>query len=285
MSEKPHAPGTTPSAACAVAAIPILSSFRGYVSDFVNRHDFSAMTRFLAEDYTLRTGGIEIRGRDGPYRAAVARQLEQFPGLLYTIHEIHPAPNAVAVRFTEHGASVRHAGRCAMWTSIAIYRSSGGGLTGCSIEQDYFSRRRQLETGIALTVPAPAIAPWDVPERGPEEAAERAVRDWLLRGAWLKSEAVLVDDGRASPRSDPILGSERIDILDLMSSGSHVAFHAAQHGRPTGLLAPELSLSDSPAYLYLSGLVRVAAGRVAEGHIIRDRWGLYRRLAARGERA
>jgi hypothetical protein len=41
----------------ALSLPPILALLRGYVTDFVNRQDFSAMPRYLAENYTLYTGG------------------------------------------------------------------------------------------------------------------------------------------------------------------------------------------------------------------------------------
>jgi SnoaL-like domain len=260
---------------------PIVALFRGYVTDFVNRQDFSATPRYLAESYTLYTSGVEVCGRDGPYREAVARQFAQFPGLVYTLHEIYPTSEAVAVRFTEHGSSNRHAGRCAGWSSIAIYRALNGLLATCTIEQDYFSRRRQLDTGEAIIVDAPAIAPWDAKVAAADADAENAVRGWLAEGVFTECRFINIDDSQTTGYVDPIIHPSIVEVLDIMSSGPHVAFHAVQKGRLTGdfarIFAP---LAGSEVYIHLGGLVTVAAGSVIHGNVIRDRFGLYRRLAS-----
>lgn len=267
----------------ALSASPIVAQLRGYVTDFVNRHDFSATPRYMAGNYTLYTGGVEICGRDGPYRDAVAKQFAQFPGLVYTLHEIYPTNEAVAVRFTEHGASNRHAGRRAGWSSIAIYRTRGRLLATCAIEQDYFSRRRQLDTGEALTVDAPAIAPWDAAAAASDAVAEYAVRSWLAERVFAASRDVLIDDARATGQVDPIIDHSVVEVLDIMSSGPHVAFHAVQKGRLIGDFARVFAaLAGSEVHIHLSGLVTVGEGSVIRGHIIRDRFGLYRRLASAG---
>jgi hypothetical protein len=42
----------------------IVALLRGYVTSFVNRQDFSAMPQYLAENYTLYTGGAgDLRSR------------------------------------------------------------------------------------------------------------------------------------------------------------------------------------------------------------------------------
>jgi hypothetical protein len=260
---------------------PIVALLRGYVADFVNRHDFSVTARYMAENYTLYTSGVEVCGRDGPYREAVAKQFAQFPGLVYTLHEIYPTNEVVAVRFTEHGSSNRHAGRCAGWSSIAIYRAQGGRLATCAIEQDYFSRRRQLDTGEAITVDAPAIAPWDAPAAPPDPVAEKAVCGWLAGRVFAESRDVFIDDSRVTGQVDAIIDPSTIEVLDIMSSGSHVAFHAIQRGRLVGDFARTFApLAGSEVYIHLSGLVTVVAESVSRGHVIRDRFGLHRRLAS-----
>ena len=260
---------------------PIVALLRGYVTSFVNRQDFSAMPQYLAENYTLYTGGLEICGRDGPYRDAVARQFNQFPGLVYTLHEIYPTSDAVAVRFTEHGSSNRHAGRCAGWSSIAIYRARGGLLATCAIEQDYFSRRRQLGTGESIAVDSPAIAPWDAPVAAADASAEKTVRGWLADRVFTESREVHIDDSQVTGHVDPIIDPSGVEVLDILSSGPHVAFHAVQKGRLTGDFArTSPMLRGSEVHIHLSGLVTVREGSVIRGNIIRDRFGLYRRLAS-----
>ncbi|MCR5879578.1 nuclear transport factor 2 family protein [Phenylobacterium sp. J367] len=266
-------PQTRTSASAAIAA------FRRYVTDYVNRHDFSVIPEFMTDDYTLTSSGVRVAGRDGDYRAAVARQLEQFPGLTFTPHELVHVGDRVAVRFTEHGASNRHGGAAAAWPSIAIYTLRDGRLAHCSIEQDYFSRRRQLDTREPVRVEAPAIAPWDTPESVANPAAETLVAAWLASGAFLAAPGVEVDDSRATGQLQTIIAEGQIEILEIMSGDDRVAFHAIQSGVLAGDFPSDLPPeAGRPAHIHLSGLVRVAGGQVAAGHVIRDRWGLYRRL-------
>lgn len=261
------------------ANLPLL---RRYVTDFVNRHDFSVIADIMQPDYRLETGGHVISGRDGAYRSAVARQLRQFPGLVFTPHEVMVAGDCIALRFTEHGASITHGGRRAAWESIGLYKLRDGRLAGCAIEQDYFSRRRQLEDGPAMLVDTPAIAPWDSPPEPPNLSAESVVRDWLRSGQLADQPAVRVDDQRATGRVDPIIRQSSIDITDLVSAGDRVAFHAVQHG----VLADDFGdgKAGTAAWMHCAGLVHVQDGGVTAGQVLRDRWGLYRRLSTGPDR-
>ena len=267
-----------------------LAVFRRYVNDFVNRQDFSVLPRIMQPDYTLATSGLEICGRDGPYRAAVARQMEQFPGLLFTVHKLFVQGNAIGIHFTEHGASRHHDGASASWPSIAIYELRDGLLARCDIEQDYHSRRRQLAERVPIAVPPPAIAPWDEAELERDVEGEEMLRRWLQQGDWLENGSVDVDDSAAMGAIEPVLGRGRIELLKLLSGrtaggASHFAFHASA----SGPLAPEFAAATgaragSDATLALSGLVTFRDGKVSEGNILRDRWGLFRRLAKQASR-
>lgn len=253
-----------------------LGVFRRYVCDFVNRHDFSVLPEIMASDYTLFTAGHEIRGRDGSYRQAVAQQLEQFPGLIYTLHEIHVSHDAVAVHFTEHGASHRHRGLRASWGSIAVYRARDGVLVDCAIEQDFYSRGRQLASGAPMAVPSPAIAPWDTPESPTDAAAEAAVHEWLAQAGWEATPGLELNDGLPALPDDPRLRQSSIEVLDILSAGDVVAFRALQRGRRAEGY-PAAGGSAAP-HLHVAGLVRVSEGSITGGHVIQDRLGLYKRL-------
>jgi hypothetical protein len=260
------------------SASPVIGVLRRYVCDYVNAHDFSVIGEFMAEDYTLETGGVQVKGRDGPYRSAVARQLEQFPGLVFTAHELVHCGDRVGIRFTEHGASARHGGRAAAWPSIAIYQLRGGSLSRCAIEQDYFSRRRQLETGVPAPVDPPAVAPWDTREAVANPDAEAVVRVWLASGDFLRTANVQVDDSRATGGVEPVVEGGRVEVLEMLSGGDRCCFHAVHWGT----VADEFAAAGSPAEpvaIHMSGLVTVADGEVVGGNLIRDRWGLFRRLA------
>jgi hypothetical protein len=259
---------------------PVIALMRRYATDYINRHDFSVIPELMADDYSLSTGGATISGRDGAYRDAVAKQLEQFPGLVFTLHEIYQSGSLVAVRFTEHGASRRHGGRLAAWPSIGIYKTRDGVLAACCIEQDYFSRRRQLESGKSVTVASPATAPWDGLDQSSNPAAEDCVRGWLASGTFVDSDRVQIDDSRATGTVERIVDQASLEVMEIMSAGSHVAFHAVQTGRLAEDFARDLSVErGTPIVIYLSGLVDVRDNVVIDGNIIRDRWGLYRRLA------
>ena len=260
-----------------------IEGFRRYVTDYVNRHDFSVIPEFMAEDYTLTSSGVQVAGRDGAYRTAVARQLEQFPGLTFTPHELVHVGDRIAVRFTEHGASRRHGGALAAWSSIAIYTLRDGRLAHCAIEQDYYSRRRQLENGTPTPVDPPAIAPWDTAESAPNESAETVVRLWLNSGRFIETASVELDDSHATGKIQHVIRDGRTEILEIMSGGGKVAFHALQTGLLVGDLAPEFaSIAGRSAWIHLSGLVCVNGSQVTGGHVIRDRWGLHRRLGKSG---
>lgn len=253
---------------------------RHYVTDFVNRHDFGVLPSIMHEDYTLDTSGALIAGRDGPYRSAVAQQFEQFPGLMFTIHELFICGSQIGIRFTEHGASIRHAGSRAAWPSIAIYEIRDGLLARCTIEQDYYSRRRQLANGDPITVDPPAIAPWDESPGSPDPTAASVVVGWLERGDWLNCPAVQVDDAHATGRTEQIVEQGAIAIDKIVAANGKVAFHALLSGLvATDFAALTGAAAGQPVSLYLSGLVTVIEGRVVAGNIIRDRWGAFRRLS------
>lgn len=266
-------------------SVDALGAFRRYVTHFVNRHDFGALPAIMHPDYTLSTTGIEIAGRDGPYCSAVKQQFDQFPGLQFTIHELFVSGDSIGVRFTEHGASTRHAGAEAAWPSIAIYEARDGLLARCTIEQDYVLRRRQLAGEAPVRLDPPATAPWDHSVGAPCPDSERIVRAWLDSGAWLSDGYVLIDDANAAGDAKPVLEAGTVSI-DVIISGRDragaikVAFHARHDGRlAAAFVRGSESTEGTQAHLFMAGLVTVADGRVAGGHVIRDRLGLLRRLA------
>lgn len=261
------------------AAASALAPFRRYMTRFVNCHDFTVLPQIMRDDYHLCTSGMDIAGRDDRYRTAVAKQLEQFPGLVFTLHDIFITDTYVCVRFTEHGASRLHEGARAAWPSIAIYEVSGDLLSSCTIEQDYYSRRRQLSEGRPVPVDPPAIAPWDETTRLPDKAAGQIVSDWLDSGEWLDCASVLLDDEQATGSRERIVDSGRTTVDLLVSGGGKVAFHAVLEGTLAADFGSAAHIAGQAVAIHMSGLVTVADNRVATGHIVRDRWGLYRRLS------
>lgn len=248
-----------------------------YVVDYTNRNDQTQTALIMEPEYELRMGDHLLRGRDTAYHAATAKQMDQFPNLCLTVHEIVTSGERLAMRFSEHGASRLHDGRKCAWGGIGLYTWNGQKLVSNLVEQDYFSRRRQLRTDTPLPVDHPALSPWTETASAPHEEAELAVRSWLDSGRLADTPGVLLDDQWTGATVAPLIEQDRVEINDLFSCGNAVAFHIAQHGR----LLPDEDLSGPEGaltHLHMAGIVRVEDGRVASGRIIRNRIELARRF-------
>jgi hypothetical protein len=252
-------------------AEPFVALMRRYCIDYTARHDLSVCDDIMVPGYTLHMGVHRLAGRDKAYKPAAAAQFRQFPGLCLTVNEIICSGDRLALRFTEHGASVRHDGARAAWGGVGLYRWDGQRLLENHVEQDYFGRRRQLAGDGPDPVEPPAVAPWDTRSVRADLAAEAVVRGWLAAG---DLTGVIVDDGHPAHR---LVAAGRTDISVLFSAGPRVAFHAVRHGPLIGE-DPRFT-GDGEAMLHLAGVVRVAGGQVAGGRVITDRLGLLRRLA------
>jgi hypothetical protein len=249
---------------------PFVALMRRYVNDYTNRHDVSVCAEIMAPDYTLRMGPHVLAGRDEHYIPASRKQFAQFPGLCLTVHEIVTDGDRLAMRFSEHGRSVHHDGRAAVWGGLGLYRWDGAVLVENYVEQDYLARRRQLATGVPATVEPPALAPWDTEAVAADPEAEAVVR------AWLDDPGGVTVDGDA----DALLAQPSAQVDDLFSAGPHVAFRVTRTGTYAGGLEEvDAAVVGSPATLHLVGLVSVADGRVGGGRIVVDRLGLVRSLA------
>jgi predicted ester cyclase len=265
---------------------------RRYCHDYTNRQDFAACDTIMVPQYTLHMGTYHLTGRDSAYKPATSRQFQQFPGLCLTINAVVTNGDRLCLRFSEHGASLRHAGALAAWSGIGLYKWDGERLTENFVEQDYYSRRGQLASGAALPVEAPAIAPWDTQPSAPNHAAEQCVRELLERGDLMKTTGVVFDDEWTGAVRQRVIEPTGAQIDDLFSAGNQVAFHTAL----TGLVAEDFAVGDAAAgggaaglgaeaaipgqevVLHMSGLVTLRDGQIVSGRVIRDRLGLYRRL-------
>ena len=259
---------------------PLVALMRRYVTDYTNRHDTSVCAAIMEPGYLLHMGPHLVEGRDEAYVPAARRQFTQFPGLCLTVHEIVTNGERLAMRFSEHGRSVRHDGRGAAWSGLGLYRWNGRKLVENFVEQDYLARRRQLASGVPAAVGAPALAPWDARAEPPDPGAEAVVRRWIDAG--LPGGEVTLDDGDATP----LLHDATSDVDDLFSAGRHVGLRLSRHGRYAGGLGTDAGIDDAAltgaaATLHLVGLVTVDDGRVSGGHVVRDRLGLARAVSAR----
>jgi hypothetical protein len=246
---------------------------RRYVEDWLNRADPEVAEVILDPGYTLHIGGQTLQGRDDAYVPATMGQLQQFPGLRVTVHDLLVAPDHVAMRFSEHGASIRHDGRSATWGGVVLFRWDGHRLTEAFVEEDYLSRRAQLAGLPCLPVEPAMPAPWEAAPSGADPAAESVVRRWL---AAPDTGSVVYDDGRDDAGTH-LLDVAELETHEIWSSGARVAFHAAQRGRHLGGDADGAS-----AVMHSAGIVEVSDGRVTAGQVIRDRLGLQRSLKAAG---
>jgi predicted ester cyclase len=256
-----------------------IALMRHYVVDYTNRHDQSEAESIMEPDYVLRMGDHVVLGRDDAYRAATAKQFQQFPGLTLTVHEVVTSGARLAMRFSEHGASRTHDGSPCSWGGIGLYSWNGCRLVSNFVEQDYFSRREQLAAGRANAVESPALAPWDTAAQAPDPVAENITRAWLDSGAVATTPGVLLDDQWISKRAAPLIDQSSIELNDFFSCGASVAFHATQRGTP--LEDIEGAAAATPAFLHMAGLVHIREGRVASGRVIRNRLDLVRRSRSR----
>lgn len=253
---------------------------RRYCHDYTNRQDFTACDTIMVPQYTLHMGTYHLTGRDSAYKPATSRQFQQFPGLCLTVNELVTNGDRLCLRFSEHGASVRHAGALAAWGGIGLYKWDGERLTENFVEQDYYSRRAQLASGAALPVETSAIAPWDAQPAPADPSAEAIVRELLEEGDLTQTRGVVFDDEWTGAVRQRVIEPTGAQIDDLFSAGSQVAFHAALRGR----VADDFAIGDvaaargQDAVLHMSGLVTLRDGQIVSGRVIRDRLGLYRRL-------
>lgn len=253
---------------------PFVALMRRYVVDYTNSHDLTVCDEIMEPDYVLRMGPHVVAGRDEAYKRATRQQLEQFPGLGLTVHEVVSNGERLALRFSEHGASVRHAGAVAVWGGIGLYAWNGRRLTANRVEQDYLARRRQLADGEPDTVPPPAPAPWDTVAREPDPDTERVAGAWAEQGMPAVGE-VVVDDGR---HPATLVEPEAVVVDDLFTAGDRAAVHVTISGAFRGGLDGADEHVGAPATLHAAAVVAVADGRVVGGQVIRDRLGLVRAL-------
>lgn len=253
---------------------------RRWVVDYFNAQNETAAREFIAPDYALEIGDHVFNGRDAQWLPAVAQQFAQFPGMGMTVHQVVAGSgdkgNRVALWFSEHGASGGPGRPTAVWSGVGIYRAEGDRLVGCCAQEDYYTRSRQLRSGVTDPVDRPAPAPWDTLPLGINQAAESAVRLWLRHSWPAKETAVHVDDEHLTGQAMSF-EVERVEVIDVFSSGPDVAFQANQWGRYRGGLHG-VPVRDRLERLKVNGLLRLEAQAVICGRVIRDRIGLKSRL-------
>lgn len=254
-----------------------LRLMKHYVLDYTNRNDQSQTPAIMEADYVLRMGDYFVRGRDTEYHAATAKQMEQFPNLCLTVHEIATSGERLVMRFSEHGRSRAHDNRGCAWSGIGLYKWNGKKLVMNHVEQDYLARKRQLRTGIPDLVDHPALSPWNTAAEAPDLDAESVVKTWLESGALAQTPGVLLDDQWTGIAASPLVAQSHVEINDFFSCGKAVAFHLTQHG---GLIPEDdvVGEAGTPVRLHMAGLVHVENDEVRRGRIVRNRLDLIRSL-------
>lgn len=253
---------------------------RGFAVEFLTAHDPAAAERIMDPAYCLSIGGHLFDGRDASYLPATVAQLEQFPGLCVTVHDVIIGEDAVAMRFTEHGASTRPAGHAAAWGGITLFRISDGRIRHGWAEEDYFARKRQLKSGTCDAVLPPQPAPWDGPAMAPDKTTEAAARAWLGDSAGLLDRPEVEAICAEGPDFTSLINPETLTISTLFTAGPRAAFHAVCHGPYAGGCHDiDRSLAGSPVVLRLAGMLDTNEdGCVARVQLSADRLGLHRHL-------
>lgn len=255
---------------------PLGALMRRFTVDWLDRADARVPPQIMAPGYTIHIAGVEMTGRDA-YLEATSGQLARFPGLTVTVHDaLYTDDGRAALRFTEHGASVR--GGAAAWRGIGLFRAEDGVLVHNACEEDYLGRRRQLRSGTPDPVDPPMVAPWTAPVAAADPEAEKAVRAWLSGGGPTGAEPGLVlDDG---PPGAVLLEVGSCVVGELLAAGRRVAFHVEQRGRYAGGL-PDVDVDAGPGAevaMGAAGIVDVGPDGALTGHVVRDRLSLRRAL-------
>lgn len=268
-----------------VGTLPLSARLlRGFAVDFLTAHDAEAAKRIMDPAYCLSIGGFLLDGRDGSYLPATLAQLEQFPGLCVTVHDVILGEDAVAMRFTEHGVSVRNPGCAAAWGGITLFRIEGGRLRHGWAEEDYFARKRQLRSGVCDAVWPPGQAPWDQPVLAENPATEAVARRWLETPGTLLGSPHLDEICAGGPAFGELIAPAELAITTLFTAGKRAAFHAACRGTYAGGFADiDPAWTGQPITLLLAGMMTLDdAGAVAHIQLSADRLGLHRALLDAG---
>lgn len=261
---------------------PLARLLRGFAVDFLTSHDPSVVERIMTPDYRLHIGGVLFDGRDTEYLPATRAQLEQFPGLCVTVHDVILGENACAMRFTEHGASVRDGGRMASWRGITMFRTDGERLQRGWAEEDYIARKRQLSSGTFDAVEAPHPAPWDLVPAAPDAAIEAVATAWITAPKALADYPQTSRPEAPEPAASALIEVSRTGIDMLFSAGSRVGFHATHHGAYAGGFGDiPASLCGSEITLRVAGMLDISNGAVVTARQFADKLGLYRALRQR----
>lgn len=258
---------------------PSARLLRGFAVDFLTCHNVAAAETIMEPDYALSIGGFLLAGRDDTYLPATAAQLDQFPGLCVTVHDTVIGPDAIAMRFTEHGASIRHGGRLSTWGGVTLFRIKNGRLHRGWAEEDYYARKRQLAESTCDMIRAPHPAPWDAPCEAPDTVVEALAEAWLTDPANWADRTVIDEISAEGPRFADLVAIEAIAVDQLFSAGTRGAFHLTCAGTYRGGLDDiDPAQIGQPVTLALAGIFDSEGDQIVHVQVTADRLGLNRAL-------
>jgi hypothetical protein len=257
---------------------PFVALMRTYCIDYTNSHDLSVCDSIMEHDYVVRICGMALE-RDAAYKPSVEEVFGRFPALGLVVHELATTGDRLVMRFSEHAATTT--GALACWAGIGLYDWNGSKLTACRVEQDFWSQRRQLDTGVPDALEPPHLDPWLTTTAQPSDAAAEAlVRTWLAIGDLTAAGTGRIDD-EAPAAHRPVVEVCDVEVLDLFSAGDRVAFHATLRGPYTGGL-DGIDPAGQDAAIDVAGIVTVDGDRVVDLHAVTDRFGASLALRSTG---
>ena len=254
---------------------------RRYCIDYTSAHDQSVCDEIMADDYEITISGRTMAMDD--YRGAVAAAFDRYPTLVLTVHDMILSGDRLAMRFSEHGAAADDPTSVAVWSGISLYHWDGTRLRSCHVEQDFLGRDEQTATGRTAPLEPAHPDPWATThDEVGNPAAEAAVRDWLE--TMVADPATALADPRVrllgwdeSPNA--LLADQSVTVDDLFSAGDRVAAAITINGGyEGGLPGLDDGATGLSAGLPATLLARVEGSDVLEVDLVRDRWGLIRRL-------
>ena len=258
---------------------PLAQLLRGFAIDFLTAHNNAVVERIMAPSYRLNIGGVVFDGRDHEYLPATAAQLEQFPGLNVTVHDVVIGENAIAMCFTEHGSSIQDEGRRAAWSGITFFFTDGERFVTGWAEEEYIARKRQLTLGLCEAIEPPHIAPWDTQARARNPKNEALARQWIAHSHPLKDIPSNYRLSPLDPDPDGLVDIRGSQLNAIFSAGDRVVVHAQYHGIYAGGFG-DLSplLIGCQAVLRFAAIVTIMDGEITAARITTDRLGLSRAL-------
>lgn len=256
---------------------PSADLLRGFAVDFLTSHDPEAARRVMHPDYRLQISGHLLAGREDNYLPATVAQLELFPGLCVSVHDVVLGPDAVAMRFTEHGRSARE-DRVSSWGGITLFRIEDGTMRHGWAEEDYYARKLQLKSGEVNVIRAPHPAPWDQPVCLPQADTEQAIRAWLAAPRGLVENVDEISAG--GPPLAEVIDPAELELSILFTAGNRGAFHGTLGGEYRGGFS-EVDQQHRGRHVTvpIAGIVDVSEGVVTHAQICADRLGMSRRLS------